>query len=135
MAVVVDTNVILDIVTDDPTWYQWSKQQIAIYAEKGLIVNPMTYSELCCNARSTEEVDLLLADFGADMVDMPRAALFFASKAHMEYRERGGSRQTGLPDFFIGAHASVIGVPILTRDTARYKTYFPEVTLICPENS
>ena len=90
------------------------------------------YAELCCNTESTGEVDALLKEPDVQLSEIPRQALFLASKAHVTYRKQGGSRTTGLPDFFIGAHAQVLGLAILTRDPGRYKTYFPALPLICP---
>jgi predicted nucleic acid-binding protein len=90
------------------------------------------HAELCCNAESTGEVDALLKELDVQLSEIPRQALFLASKAHVAHRKQGGSRTTGLPDFFIGAHAQVLGLAILTRDPGRYKTYFPDLPLICP---
>ena len=130
MPVLVDSNVILDVVTQDPLWLLWSRQ--ALDRADGLIANAMVYSELCCNANSSDEVDDLLKSLDVFLEEIPRSALFLASKAHLAYRKRGGTRTTGLPDFFIGAHAQVLGIPILTRDAGRYKAYFPTVPLISP---
>jgi len=135
MAIMLDTNVVLDLTNDDPKWMEWSKARLETHSAEGFIVSPMVYAEICCNFENTDEVDSLLVEMNATLAETPREALYLAAKSHLLYRQRGGTRTSGLPDFFIGAHASVIGVPILTRDTARYKTYFPEVTLICPENS
>jgi len=96
------------------------------------MANAMVYSELCCNAETPAEVDALLQSLQVSLEEIPRRALFLASKAHLAYRRRGGTRTTGLPDLFIGAHAQVLGIPILTRDASRYKTYFPSVALISP---
>lgn len=132
MPILVDSNVILDVVNQDPVWFDWSNQALEDYASQGFMANAMVYAELCCNAESPKEVDELLAEMEVQMSEIPRQALFLASKAHLGYRRRGGSRTTGLPDFFIGAHAEVLGIALLTRDQGRYKTYFPNVPLICP---
>jgi len=132
MPVFVDSNVILDVANQDPVWLDWSRAALEKHASKGFLVNAMIYAELCCNAEAAAEVDGLLSVMEMELAEIPREALFLASKAHLAYRRRGGSRTTGLPDFFVGAHAQVLGVPILTRDQGCYKTYFPDVVLICP---
>lgn len=132
MPILVDSNVILDLVTQDPIWLPWSSRALQDNAPQGLLANAMIYAELCCNAESFGEVDALLAELDLRLTEIPRPALFLAAKAHVAYRKLGGTRTTGLPDFFIGAHAQAMGVAILTRDPGRYKTYFPAVPLICP---
>lgn len=133
MAAMVDTNLILDLVNQTPEWLNWSLTTLETHAPEGLIINPMIYSELCSNAESPGEVDELLETMDIRMVEIPREALFLASKVHLTYRRRGGSRTSGLPDFFIGAHAAVSDLTLLTRDPSRYRTYFPKVRLICPK--
>ena len=132
MPVMVDSNVILDMVNQDPLWLDWSRSALEQHLDGGLLVNAVIYSELCSNATTSTDVDALLEDMALTLADIPRQALFLASKAHVSYHRQGGTRTTGLPDFFIGAHAQVLGIPILTRDQGRYKTYFPHVALICP---
>jgi predicted nucleic acid-binding protein len=132
MPILVDSNVIFDIVTRDPAWESWSSSALEQNAGQDLFVNSMVYAELCAPAKDTAEVDALLAAMELDFFDLPREALFLASHAHLAYRRRGGTRTSGLPDFFIGAHAQTLGIPILTRDKGRYATYFPSVPLICP---
>ena len=131
--ILVDTNVLLDIVTADPAWVTWSLA--ALEACESPFINPVIYSELCTNANSTAELDSLLSDFGIQFRELPRQALFLAAKAHQIYRARGGTRTTGLPDFFIGAHAQAVGTKILTRDSGRFATYFPSVPLMVPPKS
>ena len=97
-----------------------------------MIVNPMIYAELCCEAGSSSDVDKILLTLGIGYEESPREALFLASQAFKTYRQRGGSKTAPLEDFFIGAHAAVLGMPILTRDVVRYRTYFPTVELVCP---
>jgi predicted nucleic acid-binding protein len=132
VACFVDSNLILDIATDDPVWGDWSDAQIANYQENGLLINPVIYAELCAGAQSTHEVDLLIESLGLNYRDLPREALFLAAKAFLQYRRNGGTKLLPLPDFFIGAHAESLGIAIITRDPARYQTYFPKVELIKP---
>lgn len=135
MAVLVDSNVILDLVSADPVWCDWSKKSLEENASEGLRANAIIYAELCTNATSAEEVDELFAAMEIELEEIPREALFLAAKAHLSYRRRGGSRSSGLPDFFIGAHAQVAGLRLLTRDRGRYRTYFPGVELITPQGA
>ncbi len=131
--VIVDTNVLLDVVTNDAKWAEWSLHQMET-ASRGrrLVINAVVFAELSIGFKRIEEVDDVLADAGIDVIDIPRAALFLAGKAFVQYRGRGGVRSGVLPDFFIGAHAVVESVPLLTRDAARYRTYFPGLHLIAP---
>jgi predicted nucleic acid-binding protein len=132
MPVLVDSNVILDMVNRDAVWLDWSRAALEQHTDAGLLANAMVYSELCSNAIDCEEVDALLQAMGIEMADIPRRALFLAAKAHLAYRRQGGTKTAPLPDFFIGAHAETLGIPLLTRDQGRYRTYFPHVALICP---
>ena len=132
MPVLVDSNVILDMVKQDAVWLNWSRAALERHADDGLLANPMIYAELCTGAESSGDVDTLLEGMSIEVSAIPRQALFLAAKAHLAYRRQGGTRTSGLPDFFIGAHAEVLGIPILTRDQGRYKTYFPHVALISP---
>lgn len=95
-------------------------------------INPIIYAELSCRAESPLELDTTLRGLGLDYLEIPRSALFQATQAFLLYRKRGGNKTSPLPDFFIGAHAAALGIPLLTRDVARYRTYFPSVELICP---
>lgn len=133
MPTYVDTNVILDYVTDDPTWAGWSEQTLEEHRIDGLMVNAVVYAELSVGARDHHEVDRILDKLGIDLVGSPRPALFQASRAFLAYRRQGGTRTTPLPDFFLGADAEETGLPLLTRDPRRYRQYFPEVALICPD--
>ena len=132
MAIMVDSNVILDMVNQDPLWLDWSRSALEQHLDGGLLVNAVIYSELCSSANTAADVDALLEDMALALADIPRQALFLASKAHLSYRRQGGTKASPLPDFFIGAHAQVLGIPIVTRDQGRYRTYFPHVALICP---
>jgi predicted nucleic acid-binding protein len=130
----IDTNVLLDVVTDDPNWADWSIEQLEAAALRGpLVINDVVYAELAVRYERIERLEAFLAEAGLDMAGMPRSALFLAGKVFQKYRKAGGSRAGVLPDFFIGAHAAVDELDLLTRDTARYRTYFPTVRLITPD--
>ena len=131
MTVLVDTNVIADVIYKDPVWASWAAAQLATYAGESCI-NPITYSELCYHASDVEAVDELVKSFDFQFEELPRPALFMASQAYRAYKQRGGTKTAPLPDFFIGAHAQVLGIPILTRDAGRYASYFSGEQLICP---
>lgn len=128
----VDTNIILDLVTDDPTWAEWSQTILSEHAADELIINPAIYAELCFGYQSAKEVDALLVEMGLTLEETPREGLFAAARAFAEYKRKGGARRFVLPDFFIGGHALVTGTVLITRDRGRYATYFPKVTLIAP---
>ena len=130
----VDTNVLLDVLEDDPDWVDWSLHQLRAQSQiHSLAINPIIYAELSLAFTHFEALDAALDGMGLAVLDVPRPALFLAGKAFAQYRRRGGTKSNVLSDFFIGAHAAVAGVPILTRDTARYRTYFPSVHLIAPQ--
>ncbi|TDW20874.1 hypothetical protein EV128_12337 [Rhizobium azibense] len=129
----VDTNVLLDVVTDDPAWADWSIAQLEAASLDGpLLIDDTVYAELAVRYDRIEELEAFLDEAGLEMTAMPRAALFLAGKIFTQYRRAGGSKTGVLPDFFIGAHAAVSQLPLLTRDLGRYRTYFPSVTLITP---
>jgi predicted nucleic acid-binding protein len=129
----VDTNVLLDVVLDDPRWADWSQGQLeAASLTHRLAINPVVYSELSMAFVRIEELEAVLADASLNYEIIPREALFLAGKAFLDYRSRQGSRSSVLPDFYIGAHAAVCQWPILTRDTRRYRSYFPSVQLVTP---
>lgn len=130
----VDTNVLLDLFTDDPVWAAWSVRQLEAAALQGsLIINAVVYAELSAGFDRIEDLDAALAAAGIELVEAPRAALFLAGKAFRTYRARGGRRTGVLSDFFIGAHAVVENIPLLTRDSGLYRSYFPTITLITPK--
>ena len=132
--ILLDTNVLLDVFTDDPVWADWSLRQMEIWALKGaLIVNPVIYAETSIGFRRIEDLDRALAQAGIVMAEIPRPALFLAGKAYRAYRARGGRKAGVLPDFFIGAHAAVARLPLLSRDSRRYRTYFPTLEVIAPK--
>lgn len=129
----VDTNVLLDLVTDDPKWAEWSIAQLEAASLQGpLLINDEVYAELAVRYNRIEDLDAFLDEAGLEIAPIPRAALFLAGKVFTKYRKSGGSRTGVLPDFFIGAHAAVNGLPLLTRDVGRYRTYFPSLKLITP---
>jgi len=129
----VDTNVLLDLVTDDPAWARWSMAQLEAASLAGpLHINDIIYAELAVRYALVEELDKLVAGLGLVHIAMPRGALFLAAKAFQRYRKAGGTRTGVLPDFFIGAHAAVLNLPLLTRDRQRYDSYFPTLELIAP---
>ena len=130
----IDTNVLLDLVTSDPTWADWSIRQLdAAVIRGGLAINDTVYAELSVRFDRIEDLEAVVEDAGLVLAAMPRPALFLAAKAFQAYRAAGGARTGVLPDFFIGAHAAVAGVPLLTRDAQRYRTYFPRIDLITPD--
>lgn len=130
----VDTNILLDLVTDDPEWCQWSIEQLEAAALRGpLFINDIVYAELSVRYDRIERVDTFVEEAGLKRVPIPQAALFLAGQVFAKYRKAGGLRTGVLPDFFIGAHAAVAGMELLTRDVARYRTYFPRITLIMPD--
>lgn len=129
----VDTNVLLDLLTNDLTWAQWSIAQLDAASMRGAIaINDVVYAELSVRFETIEALDAVLAEARVVMLPMPRAALFLAAKAFARYRAAGGVRTGVLPDFFIGAHAAVEGATLLSRDAGRYKSYFPALDLITP---
>lgn len=132
--ILVDSSVLLDVVTDDRRWADWSLAQLEAWALRGpLVINPVIYAEASIGFERIEELDAVLSATGIVLAEIPRPALFLAGKAFRAYRRRGGSRAGVLPDFFIGAHAAVARVPLLTRDAGRYRTYFPTLELVAPE--
>lgn len=129
----VDTNVLVDVLEDDPEWADWSVGQMRAQSRvHRLAINPIIYSELSLTFRTAEALDRAIDDLGLVLIEVPRPALFLAGKAFVRYRRQGGKKQNVLADFFIGAHAAVSGYPVLTRDTKRYATYFPTLSLITP---
>ncbi len=131
--ILLDTNVLLDVLTDDPVWADWSLGQMERFALKGaLVVNSAIYAETSIGFKRIEDLDRALARAGVVLAEIPRPALFLAGKAYLAYRARGGRKTGILPDFFIGAHAAVARLPLLSRDSVRYRTYFPTLDVIAP---
>jgi hypothetical protein len=132
-ATMIDTCVLLDVVTEDPKWFEWSSAALAEAANTGnLVINPVIYSELSVGFEKIETLEDLLDPGLFQYRPIPREAAFLAGKAFASYRRRGGRKQLPLPDFFIGAHASVSNLPLITRDTKRFATYFPKLRTISP---
>jgi predicted nucleic acid-binding protein len=130
----VDTNVLIDVLEDDPDWAPWSLGQLRALAQvHDLIINPIIYAELSLAFEKIEALDAAVEKMGLMVQELSRPALFLAGKAFLRYRREGGKKNNVLPDFFIGAHAAVSGCPILTRDARRYSAYFPRVVLITPD--
>ena len=131
--VLVDTCVLLDILTDDREWGDWSATAVARARDEGdLAINPIIYAEVCAGFDRIEDVDAALPVLDFRREPLPYHAGFLAAHAFVSYRRRGGARTSPLPDFYIGAHAAVRGYRLLTRDAARYRTYFPTIELIAP---
>ncbi len=129
----IDTNVLLDLITDDPTWASWSLAQLDAAALRGpLMINDIIFAELSVRFISIEGLEAMLSEMVIGLRPMPRAALFLAGKAFQRYRAGGGTRTGVLPDFLIGAQAAVSRLPLLSRDASRYRTYFPTIELIAP---
>ena len=129
----VDTNVLVDVLEDDPQWADWSARQLKGQSQVHVLaINPVIYAELSLTFTQSEALDETLEDLGLAVLEMPRPALFLAGKAFIRYRHGDGQKNNVLADFFIGAHAAVLGCTILTRDARRYRSYFPTVPLITP---
>lgn len=134
MAVIVDSNVLIDIMTGDPAWHGWSAAALAAAGDTSrLVINSIIYAEVSVRFSRIEELEAALPRAMFDREPIPGAAAFLAGKAFVTYRRRGGAGRSPLPDFFIGAHAAVAGHALLTRDAARCRTYFPTVRLIAPD--
>jgi len=133
MPVLVDSNVLLDVLTEDPRWFAWSAEALADEAERDVLtINPIIYAEVSIGVVRIEELDAALPAPTFHRLALPWEAAFLAGKCFLAYRKRGGVRTSPLPDFYIGAHASVSGMKLLTRDATRYRTYFPKLGLIAP---
>lgn len=131
--ILVDANILIDVNTADPVWADWSQDRLDVAAARDeLIINEVIYAELSIRFSEMDELDAMLAKVQVGFASIPRAALFRAGKAYQRYRASGGTRTGVLPDFFIGAHALVAEIPLITRDVARYRTYFPGIQLIAP---
>lgn len=129
----VDTNVLIDVLERDARWFDWSFQQLHAQSQvHELVINPVIYAELALAFKTSAALDATLTTLRLPLRELPREALFLAGQAFAHYRRRGGARKSVLADFFIGAHAAVTGMPVLTRDVRRYQTYFPSVRLVSP---
>lgn len=133
--VLVDSNILLDIATNDRNWGDWSERALAECAEQApLILNPIVYAEVSIGYTTIEALDAALPSTLYQRQPLPWAAGFLAGKCFIQYRRKGGLRNSPLPDFYIGAHAAIEHLALLTRDTARYRTYFPTVEILAPSN-
>ena len=132
--VLIDSCVILDIFEDDPNWFEWSEAILNRYSgSHPLYINSIIYSEISIGFKRIEELEEAINGCGFVILQIPKEALFLAGKAFIEYKRRRGTKTSPLPDFYIGAHAAVNDLILLTRDTSRIKAYFPTVQLISPE--
>ncbi|MGH8313509.1 MAG: type II toxin-antitoxin system VapC family toxin [Gammaproteobacteria bacterium] len=132
--ILVDSNVLLDVMQEDARWFAWSARQLAECAEHSeLVINPVIYAEVSIGFDTIEVLDAALPPGQVRREPLPWEAAFLAGKCFLRYRHSGGARRSPLPDFFIGAHASVAGMRLLTRDASRYRSYFPKLMLIAPD--
>lgn len=132
-ATLVDSNVLLDILTEDPEWLDWSAAALAKQADAGpLVVNPLVYAEVAARFERIEDLEEALPADYYQRQALPWEAAFLAGRTFIRYRRKGGQRRSPLPDFYIGAHALVGRMTLLTRDARRYRTYFPAVRIVAP---
>jgi hypothetical protein len=133
LEILVDSNVILDVVTEDEKWFQWSSDTLAYCANDNiLVINPIIYAEISIRFKNIEDLEEALSPEYYRRDKLPWEAAFLAGKCFVDYRRKGGEKYAPLPDFYIGAHAAVTGMSLLTRDDTRYRTYFPKLKLIAP---
>ena len=131
--ILVDSNVLIDVIEQNPSWSEWSSKQLATARRRGLLViNPIVYSEISLSFASADALDEYITGDDFDRRELPWSAAFLAGRAFLAYRKQGGLKSAPLPDFHIGAHAQVEGLTLLTRDAKRYRTYFPKVKIIAP---
>lgn len=132
--VLVDSNIILDILLDDPNWADRSETALADASQRStLYINQIIYAEVSIAFEKIEELESALHNGGFKLLEIPKEALFLAGKAYLRYKRGKGTKQSPLPDFYIGAQAAVLGMDLISRDEGRYKTYFPTVKILCPE--
>lgn len=132
-ATLVDSNVIIDVASRSEEWFDWSQWQLAEAAERGAVaINPIIYAEVAAGFETIEALDDTLLPAFYTRASLPWEAAFLASRAFLHYRHGGGTRISVLPDFYIGAHAAIAGMTLLTRDAGRYRTYFPKLRIIAP---
>lgn len=132
--IIVDSNIILDLFLDDPNWADWSESILIKYGrENKLYINMIIYTEISVGFERIEELESALIKGGFQILEIPKEALFLAGKVYFKYRKLKGTKNSPLPDFYIGAQAAILGLDLITRDTSRYKTYFPSVKLISPK--
>ncbi len=132
--ILVDSCVLLDLFTDDPHWADWSESILEQYSQRNtLYINSIVYTEISIGFTQIEELEQAISELGIKVLELPREALFLTGKVFLKYRRNKGTKTSALPDFFIGAHASVSKLDLITRDLSKYKTYYPQVKLIHPE--
>jgi predicted nucleic acid-binding protein len=132
-AVLVDSNVLLDVLTEDPHWFSWSAEALARCADESAVaINPIIYAEISISFARIEDLEEALPADHFERLALPWEAAFLAGKCFLRYRRQGGRKRSPLPDFYIGAHAAVDGMRLLTRDARRYQTYFPSLRIIAP---
>ena len=135
-ALMIDSNVLLDVMTEDPRWFAWSALALEQAADRfRLVINPVVYAEVSVRYARIEDVDAALPRAMIDREPIPFEAAFLAGKCFLAYRRRGGTKLSPLSDFFIGAHAAVAGYQLITRDAGRYRTYFPKLPLLAPDET
>lgn len=131
----IDSCVLLDLFTDDRNWAEWSENVLEKYSQTNtLYINSIVYTEISIGFKKIEEVETAITELEIKVLEMPREALFLTGKVFLQYRKNHGTKTSPLPDFFIGAHTAVSKFDLITRDTSKYKTYFPQVKLIHPEH-
>jgi predicted nucleic acid-binding protein len=131
----VDSNVLLDVLTDNSAWFQWSAARIAEQLVEGVGINALILAEVSANFDSWEAVDAAVPRASFARLDLPFEAAFVASRVFVSYKRRGGTKTSPMPDFYIGAHALVAGLTLITRDATPYRTYFPDVELVAPDTA
>lgn len=132
----VDSCILLDLFTDDPKWGDWSCKILEKFSQTNtLYINSIVYTEISIGFKKIEEVDSVINQMGIKVLEIPREALFLAGKTFLNYRKNKGTKHSTLPDFFIGAHASVSSFDLITRDVSKYRVYFPKLKLITPDNN
>jgi len=132
--ILIDSCILLDLFTNDPNWANWSENILDKYSQTNtLFINSTVYIEISIGFKKIEELERAISELGIKVLEIPREALFLTGKAFLKYRRKKGTKNSPLPDFFIGAHASVSRLSLVTRDVAKYKTYFPQLNLVCPD--
>ena len=135
-SILVDANVLLDVMTEDSTWGDWSANMIADLSEAHvLVINPIIYAEISVRFERIEDLESAIEESGLERRPLPWEAAFLAGKCHLKYRRQGGIKRSPMPDFYIGAHAAVEQLPLLTRDAKRFRAYFPRLDLLCPSGT
>lgn len=133
--VLIDSCILLDLFTDDPHWADWSENILDQYSQTNILyINSIGYTEVSIGFNQIEEIEKAINQIGITVLEIPREALFLAGKVFLKYRKNKGTRNSPLPDFFIGAHATVSSFDLITRDITKFKTYFPQVKLIHPSH-